>query len=199
MFAENIGGNDRMRRQLSRAKNLVVTGFMGTGKSTIGKAVAERLGREFVDMDEVIAIRAGRTIAQIFADDGEDAFREAESALARELGERVDLVIATGGGTLLRAENRRALEENGLIVCLTCAPEEIACRLAGDGTRPLLSGSLPKPTDRRDESQRAMEERVRDLLAERLPVYTSLPVVIDTTGHTVSEVVAAVLRACAEG
>jgi len=113
---------------------------------------------------------------------GEDGFRAAESALARELGAREGLVIATGGGTMMRPENRVALGENGLIVCLTCAAEEILRRLDGDTTRPMLAAP--------DKM-----ERVKELLDIRMPVYVSLPVVVDTTGRSVAEVAEVVMTA----
>jgi shikimate kinase len=163
-------------------KNLVITGFMATGKSTVGRAVAKVLGMDFVDMDEVIEAQAGMAISEMFARHGEDTFREAESALARELGAREGVVIATGGGTMMRAENRAALEAKGLITCLTCAPEEVLRRVGRDTTRPML-----KAPDRL--------ERIKELLAIRMPVYKTLPVLIDTTGRDIAAVVAAVVKA----
>lgn len=155
--------------------NVVITGFMGTGKSSVGRMVAERLGMRFVDMDEVIEAREGMPITDMFARYGEGAFRAVETALAGELGAREGLVIATGGGTMMSPENRTALGENGLIVCLTCAAEEILRRLGGDATRPMLAAP--------DKG-----ERLRELLAARMPVYERLPVVLDTTRRSVAEV-----------
>lgn len=160
----------------------MITGFMGTGKSSVGRAVAQRLGMAFVDMDKVIEARGGMPITEMFARYGENGFRAVESALARELGAREGLVIATGGGTMMRPENRAALGANGLIVCLTCSAKEILRRLDGDTTRPMLAAP-----DKR--------ERVQELLAIRTPVYTSLPVVVDTTGRSVAEVAADVMSA----
>src|SRR3990172_13053163 len=120
-------------------KNLVLTGFMGTGKSAVGRRVARRLRMRFVDMDEVLEERAGMSISRSFAERGEDAFREMESALAAELGAREGVVIATGGGAMLREQNRTTLGRNGIIVCLGCDAETVLRRLGRNDDRPLLA------------------------------------------------------------
>jgi shikimate kinase len=155
---------------------------MGTGKSTVGKLVAEALGLAFVDMDEEIVRRTGMPVTDIFAQQGEAGFRELESALAGELGAREGMVISTGGGTVLRVENKAALSTNGLIVCLTCSPDEILRRVAQDTGRPLLEGE--------DKAG-----RIAALLAKRAAAYLTVPVVIDTTYRTIAEVVDAVVKA----
>ncbi len=155
--------------------NIVITGFMGTGKSKVGLEVAHRLGREFVDMDTLIEERVGMTIPEIFAQRGEGFFRQQERELCQELAQRRGLVIATGGGALIPEENRRVLGTSGLLVCLSCAVEEILQRLAQAEDRPLLD-----VTDRR--------ERIETLLAERREAYSRIPHQIDTTGLTVEEV-----------
>ena len=105
-------------------QNIVITGFMGTGKTTVGRLLAERLQRRFVDMDVLLAERFGKSIAAIFAEEGEEAFRGAEAALCQDLAAEQGLVIATGGGTLLNEASRAALGASGVLVCLT----------AGEGT-----------------------------------------------------------------
>lgn len=160
--------------------NLVLTGFMGTGKTSAGREVARRMGREFVDMDEVIARRAGKSIPAIFAEDGEAAFRRMEAELCRELAQRSRLVIATGGGALVPQENRRRMEERGLVVCLRCSPEEILRRLERADNRPLLNVA-----DRRREVER--------LLEQRREAYAAIPVQLDTTSLTVEQVVERIL------
>jgi 3-dehydroquinate synthase len=156
-------------------RNIVITGFMGTGKSKVGQEVARRLGREFVDMDPLIEQQVGMAIPEIFAQLGEGVFRQQERELCQELAQKRGLVIATGGGTLIPDENRQALGASGLLVCLTCEVEEILRRLAQAEDRPLL-----EVADRRG--------RIEALLAERREAYNRIPHQIDTTGLTVEEV-----------
>ncbi len=156
--------------------NVVITGFMGTGKSKVGLEVAYRLGREFLDMDTLIEQRVGMTIPEIFAQRGEGFFRRQERQLCQELAQRRGLVIATGGGALIPEENRQALGASGLLVCLNCDGGEILRRLAQAEDRPLLDVS-----DRR--------ECIETLLGERREAYSRIPHQIDTTSLTVEEVV----------
>jgi shikimate kinase / 3-dehydroquinate synthase len=157
--------------------NLVLTGFMGTGKTAVGSEVAARLGREFLDMDAEIERRAAKSIARIFAEDGEPAFRQLEAGLCQESSARRGLVIATGGGTLLDPANRAAMMRTGTVICLCCDPAAILRRLgAGAGPeRPLLA--VPDP---RSEIER--------LLAARRPAYAAIPWQIDTSGLSIPEV-----------
>jgi shikimate kinase len=129
-------------------ENIVLTGFMGTGKTTVGKLLAEQLGYEFVDTDDLIETRQGRSIPQIFAELGESAFRQMERDLAEELARRGGLVIATGGRLMLDPVNAAALERQGRVFCLVATPQEILARLAADTEhpRPLLAG--PNPGER---------------------------------------------------
>ena len=120
-------------------QNIILTGFMGTGKTTVGRLLAARLGCAFVDTDEVIVARAGKPIADIFHNEGEARFREMEAAVAEELAGRRGLVIATGGRLLLDPDNAAALGATGPVFCLTAAPEAIMARVAADAVRrPLL-------------------------------------------------------------
>ena len=152
--------------------NIILTGFMGAGKTTVGKEVAARLGRQFVDLDDLIAERAGKPIPDIFAQDGEPAFRDLESAVCQELREPAGLVIATGGGAALNPANRAALEAGGGVICLDAAPAAIVRRLAGGNGRPLLVGP-----DR--------HARVAELLSQRADAYAALPLHLDTTGLSI--------------
>ena len=161
--------------------NIVITGFMGTGKSEVGLEVACRLGREFVDMDALIEQRVGLTIPEIFAQHGEPFFRQQERKLCYELAQKRGLVIATGGGALIPEENRRVLGASGVLVCLNCDVDEILRRLAQAEDRPLLN-----VTDRR--------ERIEALLAQRREAYNRIPHQIDTTGLTVEEVAEKVIE-----
>jgi 3-dehydroquinate synthase len=154
--------------------NLILTGFMGTGKTSVGRAIAERLGRPFVDTDEWIAERAGKPVQAIFDEDGEDRFRAWEAGACAALSEPRDLVIATGGWTLGLTRNREAIRRGGRVVCLFADPEAILARLDGMADRPLLVGD-----DR--------AAKVRALLSQREPVYRSFAWQVDTTRTSVPE------------
>ena len=119
--------------------NLVLIGMMGCGKSTCGRLLAQKLGRCFVDTDTLIAERAGRSIPDIFAQDGEVYFRDLETAIIQELSQQSNLVIATGGGAILREENVAALRKNGYVVWLNRSPEEIYQKVSMS-SRPLGQG-----------------------------------------------------------
>ncbi|MCB9422761.1 MAG: shikimate kinase [Ardenticatenaceae bacterium] len=125
-------------------RNVVLTGFMGTGKSTVGRLLAVQLGFAFVDTDDLIVARDGRSIADIFREDGEAVFRDWEARIAQELAGQSGLVIATGGRLMLDEGNASVLGENGRVFCLTAAPKTILARLQDDGgKRPLLDVSEP--------------------------------------------------------
>ena len=125
-------------------RNIVLCGFMGCGKSTVGRLLAELTGYTFADSDEVIEHTEGRTIKQIFAENGEEYFRKKETETLRKLqSENVPRIISVGGGTPLREENRGLLKELGTVVYLKASPETIYQRLKGDTTRPLLQGDDP--------------------------------------------------------
>lgn len=155
--------------------NLVLVGFMGAGKTTVGRLVAERLGLAFVDVDAELERRAGRSIAAIFAADGEAGFRAREAELIAEVARGVGQLIAAGGGALLRPESRAALEAGGVLVCLRARAEEIARRLGEAAERPLLAA---------DPSG----ERVAALLAERQALYDTVRLQVETTGRTPAQV-----------
>lgn len=124
---------------MNAEKNIVITGFMGAGKSTIAEIVASKLGRPLVDMDQEIEMRAGFSIPQIFRRQGEAAFREMERKLLRELALRHGLVIATGGGALIDADNREMMGQHGIVICLNASKAEIRARLAENQHRPLAA------------------------------------------------------------
>ncbi|MCC7478007.1 3-dehydroquinate synthase [bacterium] len=155
-------------------RNVVLTGFMGTGKSSIGPLLARRLGFRFLDTDEQISQREGRSITDIFEQDGESHFRQLERDMVRELGAASGCVIATGGGTLLIPENRAMLEACGPVVCLQASAEVLAQRLVGKTHLPLLP-----------EEGRA--EAIARLLEERDYLYRSLPLRLDTSGLSIAE------------
>ncbi len=124
--------------------NIILTGFMGTGKTTVGKLLAQRLAYEFVDTDSFIEKRAGRAIAEIFGDLGEAAFRQMEAEAALELATKDGVVISTGGRLMLDDGNAAVLGRNGRVFCLQATPNEILSRIQKDGNiRPLLAGENP--------------------------------------------------------
>ena len=142
------------------SRNVVLTGFMGTGKTTVGRLLAQQLGYEFVDTDRVIEERHG-SIADLFRTIGEQGFRRIERDLASELAGRDRLVISTGGRMMLDPQNVASLSRNGRVFCLVATPDEIFDRVANDASRverPLLS--VPDP-----------RQRIVELLAERGPDY----------------------------
>ncbi|NLB60611.1 MAG: shikimate kinase [Lentisphaerae bacterium] len=163
----------------SSANNIILVGFMGTGKSAVGQELARQLARRFVDMDEELAARAGKSIALIFAEEGEAAFRAMERELVRELVQARGQVIATGGGVVLNQANLKDFSATGSLVCLSASPEEILRRVAGATQRPLLNQPDPAAV-------------VRQLLAQRQQLYAAIPIQINTTGLSVGEVVAAI-------
>lgn len=141
-----------------KKQNVVLTGFMGTGKTTVGRFLAAELGYALVDTDKLIAQRAGKPIHLIFKEDGEAVFRDWEAQLAAELTRQKQLVIATGGGMLVSERNAEIMQEAADIFCLTASPREILSRVKLSGNRPLLD--TPKPL-----------ERIKELLAEREAAY----------------------------
>lgn len=156
---------------------------MGTGKTRVGRRIAERLGRPFHDTDAWIEGEAGRSVREIFAEEGERSFRERERRAIRELSAIPDAVLSVGGGALLAPENRSLLERGALLVCLTATPEVLAERVGADpADRPLLAGVS------------SVRERIRELLAERAAVYGSVPEQLDTSERTIEEVADEVIR-----
>ncbi|MCU0519264.1 MAG: 3-dehydroquinate synthase [Anaerolineae bacterium] len=160
-------------------RNLVLAGFMGVGKTSVGRAVAQHLGWPFIDMDEVIEARAGKSISRIFSEDGEPAFRELEAALCRELGARRSTVIATGGGALVDPDSRAALSAASTLVCLGASTSALVDRVHGGAGRPLLGV----------EDLRA---DIEHLLSGRREAYAAIPWQIDTTDRALADVVAEV-------
>jgi shikimate kinase len=159
-------------------KNLVLVGFMGSGKTAAGKPVAQRLGMKFVDMDEVIEERHGQTISRIFEMMGEAFFRQQERALVRELASGEDRVIATGGGIVLDPNNLRDFGRTSVVICCWVDADVAYERTKDAKHRPLL-GLLGTDADRR--------KRVETLLHERELLYKAIPLRIDTSAMTVGQ------------
>lgn len=161
--------------------NVVLTGFMGTGKTTVGRRLAERLGFEFVDTDQLIEHRHG-PIPVLFAMHGEAKFRRLEAAVAAELASRTGCVIATGGRLMVDPDNAARLGATGRVLCLVAGVDTILDRVGGTdvASRPMLAGDDPRG-------------RIVELLAERAEAYARFDSV-DTEGRTPDEVVDAIVE-----
>ncbi len=178
-------------------RNLIITGFMGTGKSVVGQMVAARLGRKFVDTDALIEARAGQTIPEIFERQGETRFRAMEAEVCRELSEGRGWVVATGGWTLGPPDNREAVEAGGLVVCLHADVPTLVERLRRERSAERLGGPDGRPMLQEADWQ----ARLETLLAQRQPIYRSFPLGVDTSRLTMDEAadrVLALWRAFAE-
>ena len=159
---------------------IFLIGFRGTGKTTVGRLVAERLGCESIDADDEIERRAGKSVAAIFADDGEAAFRELEAQVVAELCGRSQLVVAPGGGAVLREASRDAMRTAGPVVLLTASVDTLVARLAADAAtgnrRPNLTAA-------------GGQAEIETLLAQRNPFYLACATfVVDTEGKSPAEV-----------
>lgn len=158
----------------SKPLPLVLTGFMGTGKTSVGHVVAEKLGRQFVDMDVIIEAKEGMPIPKIFETRGEAYFRAREAEVCAQLALREDLVVATGGGALVNPQNRAHFKD-AFVVCLDATPDEIFSRLHGATNRPLLAS--PKP-----------RQRIVELLGARRDAYAQIEWHLETTGKSIDQV-----------
>lgn len=161
--------------------NLYLVGFMGTGKSTVGRLVAQRLGFRLLDSDQEIEQQQGRSIAEIFAHDGEPAFRALERAFVESGHPAERAVVACGGGLVVQPGIADVLRRRGVVVCLHASLATILDRTSRHRHRPLLNVEDPA-------------ERIRTLYAAREPVYRNAGTVILTDGRPLGEVVAHVLR-----
>src|SRR5580700_9483556 len=157
-----------------RIANLALIGFMGTGKTSVGRLVAELLDFEYLDTDELIQSGTGRTISDIFKTDGEPAFRALEEKAVAGLSSRVKTVIATGGGLPANPANLISLKTHALVVCLWASPEKIWERVKNQTHRPLLEEADP-------------QQKIRELLAVREPFYKQADVLMNTEIRTVRE------------
>ena len=150
-------------------KNIVLVGFMGTGKTVLAKALAKKTGRAYVSTDAIIEAREGIPINDIFGGKGESYFRKVEKEVVSEVSGKRDQVIDAGGGVVLDSDNMDSLRKNGVIICLWASPEEIHKRTARHGHRPLLNVADP-------------EKRITELLEKRRPFYEEADFHVDTTG-----------------
>jgi len=150
------------------AKNIVLTGFMGTGKSAIGKRLAKILRRKFVDTDDEIKKVTNLTIPQIFSRYGEIRFRSEEKLVVKRVATMESMIISTGGGVVLEEDNRVALANNGILVCLTADPEIVLARVSKKGNRPLIKKDYGVP-------------EIEKMLEERDPFYKQADFFVDTS------------------
>lgn len=167
-------------------ENIILIGYMGSGKTTVGKIAAERKNYTFVDTDEMIVEQQHRSISEIFAADGERAFRDMETALLRQLiaEKKEHLVISTGGGMPLRTENRQLLAQLGKVVYLKASPATIYNRIKGDTTRPLLQCENPL-------------ERIEEMIVERSPLYEAGAMfIVEVDELSQSEAASEILTKC---
>jgi len=163
--------------------NIFLVGMMGAGKTTVGRALAQRMKREFVDTDKVLVERTGVPVATVFEIEGEEGFRKRETLVLHEVCELDGRVVATGGGIVLSAENRRAMREAGTVVYLRARLESLWERTRHDASRPLLATPNPKG-------------RLAELLREREPLYREVAhVTVDSGPQSAASLVNRVLAA----
>lgn len=148
--------------------NIYLIGFMGTGKSTVSRCLAKQLGYEEIDTDAQIVARYHQSIAEIFAAQGEQSFRDMETELLQELCKEKNKIISCGGGMALRKENVALMRQNGTVVLLTAQPETILSRVQNDDERPLLN-------------QNMSVEYIEELLRQRFPYYEEAGEVVVAT------------------
>jgi shikimate kinase len=159
----------------SKTRNIILCGFMATGKSSVGKKLASMLDYTFLDMDALIESEAGMAIPQIFSSQGEPAFRALEARMVEQLAGRSECVIATGGGTVVNPQNLENLKRIGAVITLTADPDAILSRVGPGDDRPMLAGG--------DKS-----ERIRALMQQRSEAYGKADIVVDTSSFSIEEV-----------
>ena len=162
--------------------NIVLIGYRGTGKSTVGRLLAARLGRELVSTDAEIVKRVQCTIPELVAQQGWDYFRDLESDICQELSSRDHLIIDTGGGAILRPQNIEAFKKNGTAFWLTASVETIVKRIGSDNQRPSLTRT------------KSFVDEIQDVLQERMPKYqAAADHVIATDNRSINQLVETVL------
>ena len=159
--------------------NIILVGFMGTGKTTVGKQLAAQLGLPLVDMDQLIETAEKKSIPQIFADHGEAYFRNLERNLVQQLAPTNGNIISTGGGIVLNTDNIVDFAQYGLVVCLTATPQTILQRVQDDQIRPLLAGEK--------------EKQIQTLLTKRQSLYDTIPFQVKTDARSPQEIVDSIL------
>ena len=167
-------------------KNIVLIGFMGSGKTVVGRLLADRLGYKFIDTDKIIEERIGKTISDIFNDEGEHYFREIESNIVKELSELSGHVISTGGGIVLNQDNLTCLKKGGLTVWLKASPESIHKRVVSESHRPLLNVKDPL-------------NEIKRLLSPRERLYSEADISVETDDLDIEKIVENIIYAYQKG
>ncbi|MFH1479336.1 MAG: shikimate kinase [Candidatus Omnitrophota bacterium] len=157
-------------------RNIVLVGFMGTGKTVVGKALANHLGREFLELDEIIEKKEGTSIKEIFEKKGEPYFRKLEKDVIKEISVKNGVVVSAGGGAIVDEENLTNLKRYGTLICLEASPDTILSRIGSSGSRPLLNVPDPK-------------NKIEELLKKRKAFYKKSDFLIMTDNLTVDKVV----------
>ncbi|HLD82431.1 MAG TPA: shikimate kinase [Candidatus Omnitrophota bacterium] len=162
-------------------RNIYLVGFMGTGKTAVGRELAKRKKWQFMDLDELIELKEKRVISDIFAKEGEPYFRRLESRVLKEACKEKKFVVACGGGIVINPDNIKVMKETGKVVCLTARPEVILKRTSGYAHRPLLNVKSP-------------QKQIELLLKLRAPYYTKADITIDTSKISINEIVGKILK-----
>jgi shikimate kinase len=160
--------------------NIVLIGFIGTGKSTVGKVLAEKLEKRFIDTDDLLEEKTGKSVPKLFKEEGAVRFRELERAVVTEIAERENAVISCGGGVVLDRSNVQKLKKRGVLVLLTASLETILKRIGEEKERPLL-------------------QNVHALFSSREEVYKKVADMTVTAESSVNEVVSIIMKGCYEG
>lgn len=173
---------EQLFRRMEMKKNIILTGFMGCGKSAVGRELAQMSGSELIDCDDYIVQKAGKSIPEIFASVGEKGFRDLESSCIRELGQKSGVIISLGGGAVLRKENIDFLRQGGTVFRIKADVEKILRNTAGDTSRPLLKGKT--------------KAQVEEMLLEREPYYANCDHTVDVssmypnqTAHAIMDII----------
>jgi len=161
--------------------NIYLVGFMGTGKTTVGRLLAKEKGWNFIDLDELIELKEQRRIVDIFAKEGQPYFRKLEKKFLKQVSAQKKFVVACGGGVVLDPDNIKLMKKTGILICLCANCEEILKRVSSSNHRPILNVAKPK-------------ERIELLLKMRAPYYLQADKTIDTSGLSVKQVVAKISK-----
>ncbi len=166
--------------------NIYLVGFMGSGKTAVGEILAEKLSREFIEMDEIIEQKEGKKIADIFAEEGEQHFRDLETTLLKELSEKNNLIVSCGGGLVCNSENLKILKNTGITISLFASAPEIHRRTKNQTHRPILNVENPL-------------KKINDLLVKRAPYYDQADYKIDTENITPEKVAVKIVEVLKNG
>jgi shikimate kinase len=162
-------------------KNIYLIGFMGTGKSTVGRLVAEKLGMEFCDTDAMVEAKSGMTVSEIFDEMDEEAFRSMETDVLKEITEKRNLVVSTGGGIVVTKGNMEIMRQAGSLITLMASPEQIFERIKDDKGRPLLQVESPL-------------DEIKKLIFDRAPFYINTDYIVETTEMSPAEAAEEIIR-----